>query len=188
MKTKSLVVIGLLLIAVSQALMSFGYEFLMSQKPIDFAHWALLIGAICLSALWVEMPASFSKKIGLVLMTFGIGGLVGMCVLDFILWAADGQAELKQEIFALIFETASIKYPFLMIGPSLFYGGICVASYGLFKRFTWQVVCLNAGALMIGLGHLILNNQAVPVMGSVLLFIGLISILGVFEKNIDKTD
>lgn len=178
MKSNGVIVVsGLILILLSQVLMSLGYAYLMSQRPIDFAHWALLLGALCMLGLWIDLPSSFSKNIGLVLMSIGIGAVAGMCTIDFMLWAAQGNPDLKKALFELLASTPSIRYPFLIVGPGLFYAGICIATYGLFLKYKWQVILVNIGALMIGLGHLILNNQIVPVVGAVLLAVGLISII-----------
>ncbi len=178
MRSKGIVVIGLVLIVISQLLMSFGYDFLMSQKPIDYAHWSLLMGALLMFGLWFSLPQNFSKNIGLILMTIGIGGIVGMSTLDFILWAAHDSPDVKRELFEIISRTPSLEYPFLIIGPTLFYTGICIATYGLFVKMKWQVIVVNIGALMIGLGHMIFNNQVIPLIGSIMLLVGLISIIG----------
>ena len=179
MKNRSItfVIIGLALIFISQLLMSFGYEFLMGQSPIDFAHWALLLGALLLFSLWFCLPEHITKGIGLTIMTLGIGGIVGMCTLDFVLWAAHSTPDTKDQLLGIIFNTASIKYPFMMVGPGLFYSGICIATYGIFKNYKWQVIVVNIGALMIGLGHMIFHNHYIPVAGSLLLLIGMASIL-----------
>ena len=166
-----------MLIMVSQLLMSFGYEFLMAQNPIDYAHWALLIGAILLFALWFHLPENITKNVGLVIMSFGIGGIVGMCTLDFILWASNSNPEIKQGLMDIISNSPSINYPFLIVGPALFYTGICISTYGLFTKHMWQVVIVNVGALMIGLGHMVFENRVIPVIGSILLLIGLLSVI-----------
>ncbi len=186
MKSKGLIGTGLILIFISQLLMSFGYEFLMSQQPIDYAHWALLTGSIFMLGLWFNLTKNFSKDIGLTLMTIGVGGIVGMCTLDFILWASHSNPEVKRELFEIIANSPSIKYPFLIIGPTLFYAGICISTYGLFAKFKWQVITVNIGALMIGLGHMVLNNQIVPVIGAILLFIGLFSIIRIPLPETDE--
>lgn len=179
MKAKGIVIAGLILIVISQLLMAFGYDFLMAQRPIDFAHWTLLIGALAMVGLWSTLPDNATKSIGLTIMTLGIGGIVGMCLIDFMLWAAHDQPDLKQQLFGLIFGTPSIQVPFLMIGPAMFYSGICIATYGLFNRFRWQVISVNVGALMVGLGHMILHNQVVPAIGAILLLVGILSVLNV---------
>ena len=177
MKHKGAIIIGLVLIFISQLLMSFGYNFLMSQRPIDFSHWALLIGALLQFGLWFNLPDNFFKSIGLSIMTFGIGGIVGMCTIDLVLWAAHSNPDVKQELFNIISNTPSIFYSFLVIGPTLFYMGLGISTYGLFSRYKWQVIALNLGALMIGLGHMILNNRIIPVLGAVLLLVSIFSII-----------
>ena len=94
MKAKGLTIIGLILIIISQLLMAFGYQFLMAQRPIDYAHWTLLLGAVLLFSMWFSLPENSTKNIGLAIMTLGIGGVVGMCTLDFILWVALGKSNL----------------------------------------------------------------------------------------------
>ena len=86
--------IGLALLILSQLLLSFGYDFLMSQRPIDFAHWAMLFASLMLFGLWFTLPNSLTKRTGLIIMTIGIGGIIGMCCIDFILWAANDNLSL----------------------------------------------------------------------------------------------
>jgi len=186
-RTIIITILGLGLLIISQLLLSFGYEFLMSQKPIDFAHWSMLFASLMLFALWFCLPKSATKLIGLILMTIGIGGMIGMCCIDFILWAANDQPELKEQIFQVIAENDSIRIPFLILGPTLFYMGIGISTYGLFMKYKWQVSIINLGLLMIGLGHLIFHNRIIPVVGSVLLFVGLLSILMISIKKGNET-
>jgi len=173
----TLIGVGLGLLILSQLLLSFGYDFLMSQKPIDFAHWAMFFASLMLFGLWFTLPHNLTKRAGLLIMTIGIGGIIGMCCIDFILWAANDNTELKDQIFQLISENDSIKIPFLTLGPTLFYMGMGISTYGLLKKYTWQVVILNIGLLNIGLGHMIFQNRIIPVIGAILLFFGLMSIL-----------
>lgn len=179
--------LGLVLIILSQFLFSLGYEFLMSQEPIDFAHWSLLIGSLLLFGLWFNLPENLTKTIGLYVMTIGIAGVIGMCTIDIILWAANDDFDLKGQIFQLISDNKSISFPFLIIGPTLFYMGVGISTYGLFTKFKWQVIVLNVGLLMIGIGHMIIDNRTIPVIGSIMLFIGLISILLNEKDTIPKT-
>jgi len=110
-------------------------------------------------------------------MSLGIAGVAGMCLIDFLLWATHDNQEVKENLFHYIFNTPSIHIPFLVIGPSLFNGGICIATYGLFKKYKWQVVLLNTGALMIGLGHMVFQNRFIPAIGGIFFLIGLGSIV-----------
>ena len=177
MKNQNLLAFALVLIFISQLLMSFGYDFLMSQQPIDFAHWSLLIASIMMLALWNVLPPHFFKKIGLSLMTLGVAGTIGMCTLDILLWAAHHQPETKGAILHIINGTPSLQFPFLIVGPALFYSGICISTYGLFSQLKWQVVLVNLGGLMIGLGHMVLKNHNWPAVGALILMIGMSAII-----------
>jgi len=175
--------LGLGLLLLSQLLMSFGYDYLMSQRPVDFAHWSMLLSAVLLFSMWFTLPENITKPIGLVIMTLGIAGMIGMCTIDFLLWAAHDDPSLKENLFKLISKTPSLNLPFLIIGPSLFYGGICIATYGLIKKYTWEVVLLNTGGLLIGLGHMIFENRIIPVLGALMLMIGLTVIIYKSKKD-----
>ena len=65
--------------------MSFGYNFHMSQRPIDFAHWSLLMASLLMLVLWKVIPEYTTKGPGLLLMSIGVMGVIDMCTLD-ILW------------------------------------------------------------------------------------------------------
>ena len=177
MKNKTITLVGLLLLVLSQILLSFGYDFLMSQRPIDFAHWAMLLSAVLLFSLWFSLPSNPTKKLGLSMMSLGIAGVAGMCMIDFLLWSMNDNQEAKNILFEYISNTPSIQLPFLVIGPALFYGGICVATYGLFSKYKWQVVLLNIGGMMIGLGHMVFQNRVIPAIGAIFLMVGLSTIV-----------
>ena len=177
MNSRSISIAGLGLLVLSQILLAFGYDFLMSQRPLDYAHWSLLIAALLLFSLWFSLPHNATKKIGLCLMTAGIAGIIGMCTIDFILWAAHENIVLKDEILSLIMSKPILELPFLVIGPSLFYGGMSIATYGLFRDYKAGVILLNIGALLIGLGFMALKSHLLPAAGSILLFIGFSMIL-----------
>lgn len=177
MKEMTILGAALILIFISQLLMSFGYDFLMSQEPFDYAHWSLLIGSLMMLVLWKVFPDNLSKTPGLILMSIGVAGIIGMCTLDILFWALHSDTQLKDELLNNVMQNPSIQIPFLIAGPSLFYAGMAIASYALIKRFTWQVLILNAGALMIGLGHMILHNRIIPVVGALFLLVSILSIV-----------
>ncbi|TCK69403.1 hypothetical protein DFQ05_0924 [Winogradskyella wandonensis] len=177
MNPKKILTIGLFLLITSQLLMSFGYDFIMAQKPIDFAHWTLLLAALAHFSLWFALPSNGSKPHGLGIMSLGIAGIIGMCTIDFVLWSLNDNPTIKDSLLGVVMNDPTIKFPFLIVGPTLFYMGICISTYGLFKKYKWQVIVLNIGALLIGIGHLIFGNQVIPVFGAVLLSIGLLSII-----------
>ncbi len=183
MNAKTATYLGLIFIAISQILLSFGFQFLMSQKPFDYTHWLMLIGALLLFALWFSLPSNVTKKIGLNIMTLGIGAMVGMCVIDFFVWSLHDNPDFQQQFLNHVMDTSLISIPFLIVGPALFYSGICISTYGLIKRYPWQVILLNIGGLMIGLGHPVLHNAVIAAIGSVLLLMGIGAIVNNYKQS-----
>ncbi len=177
MDARKTAVLALALIFIGNLLLAFGHEFLMAQRPIDFAHWSLLLGACLSFSLWFCLPANVTKRIGLSIMTLGIPAMIGMCVIDFLLWSMGDDLEAKQSLFGYIDSSPMIRLPFLMVGPAMFYVGLAVSTYGLIKTYPWQVILLNVGALLIGLGLQFLRNGAVAAAGGLLLLIGFWALL-----------
>jgi len=173
MNAKTGTYVGLVFLAVSHIMLAFGHDFLMAQKPVDFAHWFMLLGALLLFSLWFTMPNSATKKIGLALMSLGIVGIAGMCMIDFLLWSMGNDSESKSSLFQYISNTPSIQIPFMILGPALFYTGMCIATYALFFKYKWQVIMLNIGAMLIGLDHMILHKGLYAAIGGILLLVGL---------------
>ena len=65
--------------------MSFGYNFHMSKRPIDFAHWSLLMASLFMLVLWKVFPEYTTKGPELLLMSIGVVGVIDIYTLD-ILW------------------------------------------------------------------------------------------------------
>ncbi|MCR9154609.1 MAG: hypothetical protein ACPGVV_08880 [Croceimicrobium sp.] len=117
MINRILFLLGLVFILVGQILLAQGIDWVYSQKPIDFAHWFLLIGALCLLPQVFDFPAKIFSYIGKPLTIIGIAAFIGMCVLDFIFWSFPNE-EARQEFANHIIPVSAIWKPFITIGPS----------------------------------------------------------------------
>ena len=109
--------IGLAFFLVGQIILAQGNAFVFAQEPIDFAHWFLLMGAVCMIPQIVNFPAKIYSYIGSPLALIGTCCIIGMCVLDFIWWSFPTE-ELRQEFTNHISQVPSIWKPFITIGPS----------------------------------------------------------------------
>jgi len=109
--------LGISFFLIGQILLAQGNDFVYSQKPIDFAHWFLLIGAVLLIPQVVSAPKTLASYIGAPLTLIGIICIIGMCVLDFIWWSFPNE-ELRREFTTHIVQIPSIWKPFITIGPS----------------------------------------------------------------------
>lgn len=127
-------IIGLALFLIGQIILAQGNEFVYSQKPIDFAHWLLLIGVVFLIPQVVTFPKSIYSSIGIPLTLIGITCIIGMCVLDFIWWSFPNE-EMRIEFTNHIAKVPSIWKPFISIGPSskIFNLGLLLLSLNYFK-------------------------------------------------------
>ena len=62
-----------------------------AQEPIDFAHWLMLLGVLCLVPQTSRFPKFRLNVLGVPFLIVGIGLIIGMCVLDFVFWAIDSE-------------------------------------------------------------------------------------------------
>ena len=142
--------IGLGFLLLGQVLLSLGNEFVYSQRPIDFAHWFILIGAVLLIPQVASFPRSVFSAIGIPLTLAGIACVIGMCVLDFIWWSfPDEQA--REEFTKHISGVPSIWNVFAAIGPSS-----KVFNLGLFILSMNYISTRKAGVLLVAFASLIL--------------------------------
>ena len=131
---KILFLTGLLLFLAGQIILAQGNEFVYRQKPIDFAHWLLLIGAVLLIPQTVCFPKKVFSYIVIPLTIIGIACIIGMCVLDFIWWSFPND-EMRGAFTNHISEVPSIWKPFISIGSSskVFNLGLLILSLNYFK-------------------------------------------------------
>lgn len=135
MPYKILFLLGLFFTLIGQILLSKGNDFVYSQKPIDFAHWFLLIGVVFLIPQVVSFPKKTYSYIGIPLSLIGITCIIGMCVLDFIWWSFPNE-EMRSEFTNHISQVPSIWKTFITIGPSskIFNLGLLILSLNYLKR------------------------------------------------------
>jgi hypothetical protein len=173
-----LFLIGLFLFLMGQIILAQGNDFVYSQQPIDFAHWLLLVGIVCLIPQVVSFPKKIFSLVGIPLSLIGIVCIIGMCVLDFIWWSFPNE-EMRAEFTKHISSIPSIWKPFVSIGPSskIFNLGLLILSLNYFDK-------KKVGIVIILIANLILWN-IVPfpfrlVIGYLLTLIGFIII---FKKE-----
>lgn len=128
-------IIGLIFLLIGQIILAQGNDFVYSLKPIDFAHWFLLVGVVCLIPQVVSFPKKIFSLIGIPLTLIGIACMIGMCVLDFIWWSFPNE-EMRIEFTNHISQVPSIWKPFITIGPSskVFNLGLLILSLNYLKK------------------------------------------------------
>jgi len=151
MTYRILFLIGLVFFLTGQIMLAQGNDFVYSQKPIDFAHWFLLLAVVLLIP---QVVSSFPKKIfsfiGIPLTLIGITCIIGMCVLDFIWWSFPSE-ETRSEFTKHIAQVPSIWKPFITIGPSskVFNLGLFILSLNYFNKERVGVVIVFVATLVL---------------------------------------
>ena len=140
--------IGFLLIG--QIILSKGNELVYSLKPIDFAHWSLLLGVVLLIPQVISFPKKPFSYVGIPLTMIGIVCMIGMCVIDFIFWSFPND-ELRNEFANHLSQVPAIWKTFMTIGPSskVFNLGLLILSLNYFKTEKVGIALLLIATLIL---------------------------------------
>ncbi len=158
MKLKTICIIGLSIFVISYWIFTKGNEFAHSQKPIDFAHWLNLIGAVLLLNFNKIFPKNKIGKVASILTTLGVIAFVGLNTIDFISWSFGNDNNGRIEFFNQLADTPAIAFPFVYVGPSLLFLGLSTHALNFFKANLIGFVLTFFGAIFMGLGYFLWSN------------------------------
>ncbi|KFF10814.1 hypothetical protein [Flavobacterium hydatis] len=177
MKPKSVCLLGLLFFVLSYIMFSQGSKLAYFQKPIDFAHWFNLIGAVLLLSFNDVFPKNKLNTVASFLTILGVIGHIGLCTIDFIMWSFGNDEIAKTELSNQISNTPSILYPFVIIGPSLLFVGLAAHALNFIKTNTISALMVIIGAPAVGFSFFILKNGTYMVLSCILFALGLFLLL-----------
>lgn len=181
MKVKIIGIIGLLFIVIGQILLYQGFDFLNAQKPIDFAHWFLLIGASMTIAISFALPKSIFNTIATALTILGIVAHIGMSAIDFTFWSFGTDNTKRNELIGHLMNTPSVWYPFFIVGPSLLYIGLATQAWQFIKSHKMYALITIGGSFLLGFGQFMSANRVWALIGTIIFSLGLA--LLVFRKE-----
>lgn len=185
MKSKTICIIGLSLFVISYWVFSKGNEFAYSQKPIDFAHWLNLIGAVLLLNFNKVFPKNKIGKIASVLTSIGVIAFIGLNIIDFISWSFGNDNDGRNAFFNHLVNTPAIAVPFVYVGPSMLFLGLSVHTVNFVKSNLVGFILTFSGAIFIGLSYFLWGNLIYTAFGVTVIALGLILILN--EMNEKQT-
>lgn len=183
MKPKSICLFALLFFVLSYIMFSQGSKLANFQKPVDFAHWFNLIGAILLISFNKVFPKNNLNSVASFLTTLGVIAHIGLCTIDFIMWSFGNDDIARTQLSTHISNTPSILYPFIIIGPSLLFIGLAVHASNFIKTHTISSLMVIVGAPAVGFSFFILKNGVYMVLSCVLFALGLVFLLYRKEKQ-----
>lgn len=177
MNLKTICIVGLSFFVLSYWIFTQGNEFAYAQKPIDFAHWLNLIGAVLLINFNRIFPKNKIGKVASLLTLLGVIAFIGLNTIDIISWSFGTDNDGRNEFFNLLASTPSIAFPFVYIGPSLLFLGLTIHALNFIKSNPIGYILTVIGAVFMGLGYFLWNNLVYTALGCTILAFGLILIL-----------
>ena len=183
MKSKTICIIGLFLFVISYWVFTKGNEFAHSQKPIDFAHWLNLIGAVLLMNFNKIFPKNKIGKIASVLTTLGVIAFIGLNTIDFISWSFENDNDARNDFFNQLANTPAIAFPFVYVGPFLLFLGLSIHALNFIKSNLFGYLLTVFGAIFMGLVYFLWSNLIYTALGVTIFALGLILILNKMDKK-----
>ena len=144
---KALFLLGLIIYAGGQSMIAFGRGFIDSLSPIDFAHWALMVGAIFLIPYSISANRGILSRLSSYALLIGVAGIVGMCVIDFVIWSYPPGPE-RRAFLEHISAEPSVWLPFIYIGPWLFGIGLVLVSLRFYATARFGVLIVVIGSIV----------------------------------------
>ncbi len=175
-RRKFLCATGLLLLIAGQVILSKGPDFVSGQRPIDYAHWFLLTGAVSMLSFSSVLTKSTFHFIGTIITVIGVTAVIGMCTIDFMIWSFNAENS-RNEFLTQLFNTPSVSIPFIKVGPSFLYVGLAIQSFSYLRTNFPGFILTVSGTIIIGIGQLIIHQRMVVVLGHIVFATGLVLVL-----------
>ncbi len=159
--------IGLVIFTIGQGMTGLSLEFGAAQKPIDYMHWMMLIGALLMIPFAVTMPRTLINRIASPLLILGIAAIVGMAVIDFVLWSY-GLTPERTALLVHLRAVPVIWQPFMTIGPGWIFGfGLCLPALTYLRRAPIGALLVAVGGIMLPLSirHYVLIGYPIIIVG-----------------------
>jgi len=182
MKLKICAITGLAFLILNQIMLLQGNEFIQTQKPIDYAHWLLLLGVLLTLSLNYIFSNTIFSNTATVLTSIGAIALVGQAVIDFLWWSYGTDYDGMNNLINQIMSRPSIRIPFITIGPALFYLGLAIHAGKFIREKTlWSLIAI-LGVIITGLGSFVFDSRYIIILGHIILTFGIIGLI--FKKDL----
>ena len=162
---------GMVVLTAGQSLLAQGHAFVMAQRPLDWVHWLLLLGAVTLMWRLTEIPVGWLGRLGRFATVAGGAAFIGMSVIDFVFWALPSEAA-RQAFNSQVLQAPAISLPFITVGPSLLFLGLGTMVLEWAVAMRWRAGLVLGGIVLVGSGQFG-NARWLVVAGHLVILAGL---------------
>ena len=146
---KSLLILGLLLYLAGQIWINITGSMTKDQIAIDGIHWLLLIGAALMIPFAARLPRNGVGLLAGPLLLVGIVLIIGMNVLDFVLWSFPA-SPLRDQVVNELIATPAVWSPFMVFSGWVFTPALALASFTYWRSSRVGPLLAVAGMISIG--------------------------------------
>ena len=153
---KALLLLGLSLYLAGQIWISITGSMTSQQIPIDGIHWLMLIGASLLLPFAARLPRTGLAAVAGPLLMLGIVLVIGMCIVDFVLWSVPEQP-FRDEVSSHLINTSMIWQPFIVISGYVFTPALALTSFCYYRLTKLGPILAVIGMVTVGVGPIWTN-------------------------------
>jgi len=164
---------GLVLLTLSRLLLEQGNEFIAAQRPIDWAHFFMLVGAVLSLAFSYVFPKNIFNRIATPLTVIGVIAYIGMCAIDMVFWSFGEDFESRNTLLGHLLNTPVIWIPFFVIGPAIFFAALTTQVWFFIKKYPIPSILALIGSICLGLGQMAFHNNLMVTVGHGIFTIGM---------------
>ena len=119
-----------------------------ADSAIDGFHWLMLTGAVLQLPCAANNREGWLNRASAVVMVVGLVCTIGMCMIDFVLWALPSES-LRETVAAELIATPSIWPVFMDYGPEeVLYAGYSLASLSTLRMMKLGPLLVIAGTTL----------------------------------------
>ncbi|WP_284124280.1 hypothetical protein [Parerythrobacter aestuarii] len=114
------------------------------QSVIDWIHWLMFIGAALMIPFAARLPRAGLSMVAGPLQVIGCILIIGMCMIDFVLWSFP-DPDLRKQVVGGLINTPAVWQPFIA-----FAGPVFTVAFGLVGLTFWRVSKIGTALAVLG--------------------------------------
>ncbi len=174
--------LGLIVLLIAQISFSVPADTINLKEPIDFIHWALLIGIVLMIPYSLTFSHGLYHRIGAPITFVGLVCNIGMCTVDFVIWTYRDNADEWNAFVEHLMDEPAVWQVFITVGPPLIFVGLAIQAMGYLKDHAIASISAFIGSLIIGVGGLVFTDYRIIFIAGYVIFVAALVYLA-FKDN-----